>query len=227
MARLFGIAAPLPNFPARYNVAPTQEIPIIRNIAGVSELVSLRWGLVPSWSKNGPSSKPLINARCETVYEKPSFRAAIRRRRCLLPADGFYEWHRPEDGPKTPLNICRQDGELFAMAGLWETWMAPDGSELESCALITTHANDLMKPIHHRMPVILDPAEWQAWLSTEEDQADTLKSLMMPAPDGVLRAYPVSDKVNKIANQGPDLINPADEEPVLAKPDTSNQGTLF
>jgi len=113
------------------------------------------------------------------------------------------------------------------MAGLWETWMAPDGSEMESCALITTHANDLMKPIHHRMPVILDPAKWQTWLSTEGDQADALKSLMMPAPDGVLRAYPVSDKVNKVTNQGPDLINPVAEEPVSAKPDTPNQGTLF
>lgn len=227
MARLFGLIGPSPNFPARYNIAPTQEIPVVRFHTGMPVLVSMRWGLVPSWSKDGPGSKPLINARCESVDEKPSFRAAFKRRRCLMPADGFYEWHRPDEGPKTPFNICRADDGLFAMAGIWETWIGPDGSELESCALITTHANDLMAPIHHRMPVILEPADWSVWLGADESGAASLKELLVPAAEGVLKAYPVSTKVNRVANQGPELIELAAENPTLETASPPDQGTLF
>jgi len=227
MARLFGLVGPTPNFPARYNVAPTQEIPVIRYISGTPEFAQMRWGLVPSWSKQGSASKPLINARCESVDEKPSFRTAFKRRRCLMPADGFYEWHRPEDAPKTPYNICRTDGGVFAMAGIWDVWTAPDGSELESCALITTHANDLMEPIHHRMPVILEPGDWEAWLSTDEADAASLKPLLVPAQSELFKAYSVSTKVNRVANQGPELILPAPAQTASPTPSPTDQGSLF
>ncbi len=222
MARLFGLSGALPNFPPRYNVAPTQDVPIIHQQDGTRALAFVRWGLVPSWAKELPVSQPLINARSESVNEKPSFRSAFRRRRALMPADGFYEWHRPDDGPKQPYNIHSCDGSPFAMASIWEVWTAPDGSELRSCAILTTSANATLKPIHHRMPVILDAANWDAWLTTPESEAASLLPLLVPAPDDLLIADPVSTKVNRVANDSPDLIAPLEGGQSAAE-----QGSLF
>jgi putative SOS response-associated peptidase YedK len=237
MIRLFRIAGAVPNFPARYNVAPTQDVPAVVQDAGARALAMLRWGLIPSWAKEG--AKPLINARGESVADKPSFRAAFRRRRCLLPADGFYEWHRPDGGPKTPYNIRLKEDGPFAMAGIWDLWTSPDGSELATCAIITTEANKTLAPIHHRMPVILAPEDWSAWLETPETRARDVLPLLRPAPDDLLEAYPISTRVNRVANDGPELIEPAraqgDEQKVTEckKPKKAgaasdpNQGSLF
>lgn len=222
LARKFGLFGPVLNFPARYNIAPTQDVPLIRERGGVRELVFMRWGLVPEWSRDGPQSKPLINARSETVNEKPSFRSAFRRGRGLLPADGFYEWQRPDGGPKRPFNIHMTDGSPFAMAAVWDTWTAPDGSIVQSCAIVTTSANKVLEPIHHRMPVILSEDAWAAWLGTPADQAESLLPLLRPAPDDWMVADPITDKVNKVAHDGPDLIRP-----LIAGESAEDQGSLF
>lgn len=231
MAQLFGTVGPVPNFPARYNVAPSFDVPAIRmgEGGGARALTLLRWGLVPSWAKEG--MKPLINARGETVAEKPSFRSAFKRRRCLLPADGFYEWRRPQSGPKQPFNIQQKGGEPFAMAGIWEVFTDAEGSEVQSCAIITTSANKTLEPIHHRMPVILDPDDWAAWIETPEDGARDLLALLKPAPNDLLKAYEVSTRVNRVAHDGPDLIEPIAQEPQgkedPSKKSESGQGSLF
>jgi len=232
MTRLFGLSGPTMNFPARYNVAPTQPVPAVVQAGPARELALFRWGLIPSWAKDGV--KPMINARGESVAEKPSFRAAFRRRRCLLPADGFYEWHRPETGPKTPYNILLREGGLFAMAGIWETWMASDGSEVDTCAIITTEANKTLQPIHHRMPVILAPGDWGRWLETPETEARDLLPLLRPAPDDLLEAYEISTRVNRVANDGPELLEPVKSDSKEAKPERAkpkkvdpDQGSLF
>ncbi len=222
MARLFNLTGALPNFPARYNVAPTQDVPLIIASDGLTELKFLRWGLIPSWSKEGPSAKPLINARSETVNEMPSFRSGFRRRRALMPADGFYEWHRPDGGPKQPFNIHCRDGSPFAMASIWETWTGPDGSALQSCAILTTSANKTVAPTHHRMPVILAPGDWERWLTTPEQNAKALLPLLAPAPDELLTVDAISTAVNKVANDGPELLRPLD-----ASSPNDEQSSLF
>jgi len=227
MTRLFGISGPVPNFPANYNVAPTHDVPVVRQGDGAREITLLRWGLLPSWAKEG--ANPLINARGESVAEKPSFRTAFKRRRCLLPADGFYEWRRPAGEPKHPFNIRPAEGGPFAMAGIWETWTAPDGTALDTCAIITTSANKTLEAIHHRMPVILAPEDWTPWLETPEVDASDLLSLIKPSPDDLLEAYEVSTRVNRVANNGPDLLDAAAPQEALPpaakkKPD---QGSLF
>jgi putative SOS response-associated peptidase YedK len=199
-----------PNFPPRYNIAPTQPVPMVRMDDGKRRFSLVRWGLVPSWAKEvGPS--PLINARADTLFAKPSFRTAARRRRCLFPADGFYEWYR-EGKTRKPYLIRKRGGGLFAMAGIWECWVSPDGSELDSAAIITTDANATLQPIHHRMPVILDGADFEAWLTTPETEAETVAGLLRPAPDDLLEAVAVSDRVNKVANDDAGLLEPVAEE---------------
>jgi len=233
MSRLFELSGPISNFPARYNIAPSQDVPVVRMplLGGARQLAMLRWGLVPSWAKEG--AKPLINARGESVADKPSFRAAFKRRRCLLPADGFYEWWRPESGPKQPFNIAPRDGGLLAMAGIWETWGRPDGSEIDTCAIITTAANATLAPIHHRMPVILAPKDWDRWLKTPETEAGDLLPLLVPAPDDLLKAYEISTRVNRVANEGPELIAPLEPETpqtvnqTVPKKNDTEQGSLF
>lgn len=234
MTRLFSIAGPVPNFPARYNVAPTQDVPVVRQAGPARELALLRWGLIPSWAREG--AKPLINARGESVADKPSFRTSFKRRRCLLPADGFYEWHRPNGGPKTPFNIRLREEGPFAMAGIWDRWAAPDGSELDTCAIITTGANKTLAPIHDRMPVILAPKDWDAWLLTPETEARDLLPLLRPAPDDLLEAYEISTRVNRVANDDPALLEPAgpkSDEQEVTKPKrpravkNTGQGSLF
>lgn len=206
MRHLFQFAEQ-PNFPARYNIAPTQPVPIIRRSAnGTREFVLVRWGLVPSWSKE-MSQTPLFNARADTINDKPSFRGAFRHHRALMPADGFYEWRVMGAGAKQPHFIRRRDRGLFAMAAIWDNWMPANGSELESCAVVTTEANQTLTPIHHRMPVILAPEDFDLWLDPATPVKE-LEALMVAAPNDLMEAIPVSPDVNRVANDGPHLLDP-------------------
>lgn len=197
-----------PNFPARYNIAPTQPVPIVHLMNGKRHFRLVRWGFVPGWSKEMPKTV-LINARAETIEEKPSFRGAFRHRRCLIPASGFYEW-QTRGGAKQPFHIHKANGEPFAMAGIWEDWLTPDGSELDSCAIVTTAANDTLKPIHHRMPVILPESDWDDWLGAGEAKLRDVAALMRPASDDLLVAEPVSSRLNKAGEEGASLLDPVD-----------------
>jgi len=207
-----------PNFPPRYNVAPTQPIPIVRMVEGKRQFALVRWGLLPSWVKDPKTFTLLINARGESVTEKPAFRAAMKRRRCLIPADGFYEWRAV--GARKQLYYGRlKSGAPMAFAGLWETWTGPNGEELETAAIVTTNANPLLAPIHSRMPVILAPEAFDLWLNTTDVDAKTAASLIAPAPDDLFEAYEISTAVNRTSNDGPALIAPvaASAEPPPAK----------
>jgi len=196
----------------RYNIAPTQPILAIRQsgFAGERSLDLLRWGLVPFWAKDAGIGSKLINARAETLTEKPAFRSALGRRRCLIPADGFYEWKQTDDH-KQPMYIRRKDGELFAFAGLWAAWEAPDGSELESCTIITVPPNALMEDIHDRMPAILRPEQEAVWLATSVPVAEAM-GVLKPAPDQELEAYPVSLLVNRPGVETEACIEPLAQE---------------
>ena len=199
-----------PNFPARYNVAPTQPIPIVRLHEGRRQFALVRWGLIPPWVKDPKTFSLVINARGDSVLDKPAFRNAMRRRRCLIPADGFYEWKEMGKGPRQPFFIHRKDGEPFAFAGLWETWTGPNGEELETAAIVTTDANRDIRHIHARMPVIVAPDAYDFWLDCANIDAPTAAAVIAPAPDAVLEAYPVSMAVNRHANDDASLIAPVD-----------------
>mgnify|MGYP001813590257 FL=1 len=204
-AALFGAAGSLELGP-RYNIAPTQDIAVVRDAeseAGSRELVALRWGLVPFWAKDPAIGNRMINARAETVAEKPAFRAAYRRRRCLVLADGFYEWHR-DGSVKIPWYISLASEEPFAFAGLWENWRSKETDEsLQTATLITTQANDFLAPLHHRMPLILDAERAERWLTGDDDLVATASH---DSPR--LRAWPVDRRVNNARNEGDELIEP-------------------
>ncbi|MEQ9518319.1 MAG: SOS response-associated peptidase [Parvibaculum sp.] len=204
-----------PNFPARYNIAPTQPVPIVHLMNGKRHFRLVRWGFVPSWSKEMPKTV-LINARAETIEEKPSFKGAFRHRRCLIPANGFFEW-QTRGAAKQPFHIHRRDNEPFAMAGIWEDWLTPDGSELDSCAIVTTAANDSLKHIHHRMPVILPQPEWDEWLGASNARSRDVSPLMRPAANDLLVAEPVSPRVNKAGEEGASLLDPVDPDAESSK----------
>ena len=199
----------------RYNIAPSQSAPVITN-RDPGRLSFLKWGLVPSWAKDPAIGHRMINARSETAAEKPSFRAAFKRRRCLVPADGFYEWTR-QGHQKIPMYIHLENRALFAFAGLWERRENPDGSLLETCAILTTEANSLIRPLHHRMAVILAPEHYEMWLSSEAIETAALMSLMSPHPADSMRVYEVSSEVNHPANDHAGLIEPfaAPQQPDL------------
>ncbi len=193
-----------------YNVAPRAEMPAVRRRQDRKVLSKLRWGLVPSWAKDPKMGDRLINARAEEVADKPAFRTAFARRRCLVPADGFYEWQpRPGQKRKQPMFVHRCDGEPMAFAGLWEVWRDRDVGEdadwLRTFAIMTTRPNDTLAPIHDRMPVILPESAWDTWLDPDADPAK-LSSLLVPAPDDVIDVYPVSLLVNSAENDGPELV---------------------
>ncbi|GMR08667.1 MAG: SOS response-associated peptidase [Gammaproteobacteria bacterium] len=196
----------------RYNIAPAQAVAIIRQVEGLGRhMDSVRWGLIPSWSKEAAIGHHLINARAETVAEKPSFRAAFKRRRCLVPADGFYEW-KPVHGRKQPYWIGLQDRPPLGLAGLWEHWEDPDsGEHIETCAIITTQANRQMRDIHPRMPVILPKSAYTAWLAVDSP-ADVLHDLLLPYPEPTLISYPVSRSLNNPQNDTQELLLPVDAE---------------
>ena len=190
-----------------FNIAPTQEVLTVTNDGSENRPELMRWGLVPSWAKDPKIGNRMINARSETLTEKPSFRTAFKRRRCLIPADGFYEWKR-EGKAKKPMLITANPGGLFAFAGLWETWKQPDDSWLLTCAIITTSANEFMKSIHDRMPVIL-PREFEAsWLDHEEQDTAMLSELLLPYDSDRMEAYEVSTLVNSPRNNFPEVIEP-------------------
>jgi putative SOS response-associated peptidase YedK len=216
LRRLFGYAEQ-PNFPPRYNVAPTQPVPIVRLAEGERHFALVRWGLIPSWVKDPRTFTLLINARGESVTDKPAFRAAMRRRRCLFPADGFYEW-KTTAGGKRPYFVRPKSGRPMAFAGLWETWTGPNGEEQETAAIVTTNANRTLSAIHERMPVIVDPSAFDLWLDSGKVDAKTATALITPAPENVLEAYEISPAVNRVANDSPKLIEPYGAQPNPAEP---------
>lgn len=193
-------------FGPRFNVAPSQPILAIRGKEDRSrELVSLHWGLVPFWVKDRADFSLLINARSETVATKPSFRAAFRKRRCLVPADGFYEWPRKPKGTPAegPYYFHGSDQALLGIAGIWESWVDQESGEMiESCALLTVGANALMGAIHHRMPVLIERADWEAWLDPEQEEPDSLGSMLAPAPEDRLGVFQVGRYVNQARHEG-------------------------
>jgi putative SOS response-associated peptidase YedK len=192
----------------RYNISPSQPVAVVPN-DGKNRLDFFTWGLIPSWAKDPSIGNRLINARAETLMEKPSFRTAFRRRRCLVLADGFYEWHQePDRRGKTPMLIKLHDGRPFAFAGLWETWNSPDGSLILSTTIITTQPNELMESIHNRMPVILPQPAHELWLAQGEVDPAEMMSLLQPYPAEEMTAYPVSTLVNDPKNELPEVILP-------------------
>jgi len=219
IATLFDLessAVDTPPLPPRYNIAPTQPVAVVRIRPGQPERewALTHWGLVPSWSKDPSIGTRMINARSETAAEKPSFRAAFKRRRCLVPTDGFYEWQKAPAGSKSkrkqPYFISMADGQPFAIAGLWESWTGADGSALESCTLLTTTPNELMEPLHNRMPVIIEPDEYGDWLGDGRDAdrvyQDHLHHLMRSYPAERMQAYPVDPYVGNARNEGATCI---------------------
>ena len=209
IALIFGLAHP-PDVHPRYNIAPTTDVPIVRvNAEGQRELVRMRWGLVPRWAKDPSIGARMINARGETIAEKPSFRTAYRRHRCLMPADGFYEWmtmRESADGEparRLPQHIRMADGSLFGFAGLYERWRSEEGDVLDSCTIVTTEANALLKSVHDRMPVIVAPESYARWLDpANADVAD----LIAPYPAAAMAYYPVSTRVNSVRHDDASLI---------------------
>ena len=206
MRRFFDVGGLL-NLPARYNIAPTQDAPVVRlDREGRRELILMRFGLVPSWSKDLSMGARLINARAESATDKPAFREAFRSRRCLVPADGFFEWEK-RGKERQPWRIGMGDGGLMALAGLWEGWRAPDGSRIRSFAILTTSANSLVAPLHDRMPVILEPAAFTEWLDPRTPQ-ERLSALLRPLAVERMSAHPVSRRVNDVRNDDAECISP-------------------
>lgn len=236
---LFGYAE-TPNFPPRYNIAPTQPVPVVTHAQGQRHFTLMRWGFMPAWVKDPKSFPLVINIRGETVAEKPAFRAAFRHRRALMPVDGFYEWHR--QGRENRAYLFRKpDHGAFAFAALHETWIAEDGGEIDTVALVNGPANGVMSAIHPRCPVILDPADYDAWLDPQA-RSDDLRPLLQPPSDDLLECVPIGQAINKVANDGPQVqepYNPSTEPKhdgkstanrparTVKKPEPDSQGSLF
>jgi putative SOS response-associated peptidase YedK len=210
-----------PNFPPRYNVAPTQPIPIVRLVDGKRSFALVRWGLLPSWVKDPKTFPLLINARGESVTDKPAFRNAMRRRRCLIPTDGFYEWQA--GAPKRPYFVRAKRGvdgaaPPLAFAGLWESWTGPNGEEMDTAAIVTTTANRALAHLHERMPVFVPKEAFDMWLDCANVEANVAAALIRPAPDALLEAYEISPAVNRVANDSVALIAPVAAASPAAQP---------
>lgn len=231
-----------PNFPPRYNVAPTQPVPVVLSEGGERHFRLVRWGFWPGWLKDPKDFPLVINARVETIAEKPSFRGALRHRRCVFLADGFYEWRREGTGraaKRTPFMIRRADGAPMALAGLWETWASPDGSEVDTAAIVTTGANGVLAAVHDRMPAILSPDAVSSWLDTRGVDSGPAAALCRPCPEDWLTLEPVGSRVNDVRNDDADLIAPVGrprpaspplDQDAAATPRSSDedaQGALF
>lgn len=193
-----------PEISAHYNIAPSQMIPVVRNSVRGREIAILKWGLIPSWAKDAAIASKLINARAETLAEKPSFRNAYKKRRCLIPANSFFEWKTLGKG-KQPYCIGLLDQELFGMAGLWEHWVNPVGEAVQTCTIITTAANELVGQLHERMPLIIQPGDYEAWLDVANPKTD---DLLKPFPSEQMRYYPVSVRVNNVCNDDAECLTP-------------------
>jgi len=204
LAATFGVEE-VPTVEARYNIAPTQEILAVQQSPDGREAKLLKWGLVPSWAKDTAMGARLINARSETVAEKPSFREAFKKRRCIIPADGFYEWQRA-GGRRLPFFFQMKDERPFGFAGLWERWEGAHQEVVESCTILTTQANEVLRPVHDRMPVILHPDDYELWLEIDERKIALVREILQPYPVEEMRAHRVSEEVNHIRNQGDGLI---------------------
>jgi len=200
----------VPALAPRFNIAPSQAVAIVRVRPenGLRSLEIVQWGLIPSWAEDPTIGARLINARAENLEEKPSFRASYKYRRCLVASDGFYEW-KGKGRDKQPYYIRMMNGEPFGFAGIWDHWEDPDGSYVESCAIITTEANERIRPIHERMPVIIAPADYDLWLDLKLPATARLKPLLRPYPAEAMLAYPVSPIVNSAVNEDPQCIEPA------------------
>ena len=204
LAREFKVAE-VPNVEARYNIAPTQDILGVVESADEREMKFFKWGLIPSWAKDAAMGARLINARSETVEEKPAFREAFKKRRCIIPADGFYEWQRT-GGRKQPFFFHLRDDRPFGFAGLWDKWKSQEGKVIESCTILTTGSNEVLMPIHDRMPVILNPEDYDLWLDEDVRKSDLRQELLRPFPASEMNAYPVSTLVNNTRSQGAELV---------------------
>ncbi|MDR3461184.1 MAG: SOS response-associated peptidase [Beijerinckiaceae bacterium] len=223
-----------PNFPPRYNIAPTQPIGIVwaerRELGPVRHFTLARWAFLPGFVKD-PKIFPLVfNARCEGISDKPSFRNAIRRRRCLVPADCFYEWRRVDKTSRPePFLFRRAGGGALALAGLWETWMGPNGEEVDTACIVTTEANGATAAIHSRLPAIIEPDDFALWLDPDERSADQALALLRPPANNVLSFTAIGDAVNKVANDGPEIQMPLAGQPAIPvrAPDGPAQGQLF
>ncbi len=199
----------VPSIEARYNIAPTQNILAVQETPDGREMKWLKWGLVPSWAKDASMGARLINARSETVTEKPAFREAFKHRRCLIPSDGFYEWQRTE-GMKQPFFFQLKDEQPFGFAGLWDRWTGEDGKVIESCTILTTTANKVLAPVHDRMPVIVHPEDYELWLDDDVRKQELLKDVLQPYPADEMTSYPVSTSINNPREQGARLIERAE-----------------
>jgi putative SOS response-associated peptidase YedK len=236
MYQLFGLKE-LVNLAPRYNIAPSQDVPVVRSGDGGREMAMMRWGLIPSWAKDRDFGAKTINARAETVSEKPSFREAWKSSRCLIPADGYFEWVKGADG-KQPWLFRRRDGGLIVFAGLWDRWVSPlDGEVVDSCSIIVRAAGDFTKPLHHRMPVIVQPDDFDTWLGEAGNDMDNVRGIVDMANDDGLVVHPVSKRVNSPRNDDPACLEPI-ELPAGDISDTSGtdagaddkpprQGSLF
>lgn len=224
ISQFFGASFETEALPENFNVAPTQDVyGVVADANGTREVQAFHWGLVPSWAKDIKIGSKMINARAETIGEKPAFKGLFRKHRLIIPMDGFYEWQQGgADAPlskagkpiKTPMFIHRVDDEPLAVAGLWATWRdraaGPDAPWLHSCTVITTSANGAMEPVHDRMPVILPASKWEEWLDPTNQDMAALQQLLVPAADDLLTMHPVSTAVNNVRNKGPELVQPAE-----------------
>ena len=222
LRRLFGYIDQ-PNFPPRYNIAPTQPIPVVAIENGVRHFRLMRWGFIPAWVKDPRTFALLINARAETVLDKPAFKNAFRRRRCLIPADGYYEWS-PSEARKRPYFIHARDGRPFGLAGLAETWIGPNGEELDTIAILTTAAGADLAVLHPRVPVTIAPEDFDRWLDCTNDDAGDAMALLMPPREGEFVWHEVSTRVNRVANDDAQLILPMTEEQAAAEQAKSVKG---
>lgn len=223
ISRLFQYQPVDPNaedMPERYNIAPTQPLATIRMEQDRRVLKLVRWGLVPGWVKDPNDFTLLINGRMETALDKPSFRGPMRHHRCLIPATGYYEWRRTKDH-KQAFYMKPKSGQLIALAGLWDEWSGPDGNLTDSGALLTQPANNALAAVHNRMPVVMEPDLFDAWLDVKNVDAREAHSLLKPMPDEFFDVIPVSSKVNSVRNDGPELIVPVDETEQQTGPKTT------
>jgi putative SOS response-associated peptidase YedK len=218
LAVAFGIRADHveSSLPADWNVAPTKPVNAVLDRGGGRVLTSLRWGLVPSWADDPSIGTRLINARLETAWEKPAFRRALAERRCLIPADGWYEWATHPDGSRQPYFLTRDDGEVIAFAGLWEVWRDADGRPLPTATILTGPAPDDLRDVHDRAPVVLPPASWSQWLDRHSAE-DDVRAVLRPTPPGAVRPRPVAPAVGDVRANGPQLVDPVTvtEQPPL------------